>query len=85
MSKDLSSEERVKNMTEDKNEIIACVDGKSKILLFHSISNLGGTRARSKNKILGIIWMDNQGICVELVEISMVSDCVFNSPSLEAY
>ena len=27
MSKDLSSEERVKNLMEDQNEIVACVDG----------------------------------------------------------
>ena len=75
----------MKNLTEDKNEIVACVDGKGKIQLVHSISNLGRTRARSNNKILGIIWMDIQGICVELVESSMVSDSVFDSPSLEAY
>ena len=85
MSKDLSSEERVKNMTEDKNEIVACVDGDGKIQLVHSISNLGRTRARSNKKILGIIGMDNQGICVELVESSMVSDCVLDAPSLGAY
>ena len=84
MRKDLSNEERVKILTEDKNEIVACVDGKVKIQLVHSISNLDGTRARSNNKILGIIRMDNQGICVELVESSMVSDCVFDAPSLEA-
>ena len=75
----------MKNLTEDKNEIIACVDGEGKIQLVHSISNLGGTRAISNNKILGIIRMDNQDICVELVEISMVPYCVFDTPSLEAY
>ena len=31
MSKDLSNEDRVKNMTEDKNEIVACVDGEGNI------------------------------------------------------
>ena len=55
------------------------------IQLVHSISNLGGKSARSNKNILGIIRMDNQGICVELVESSMVSDCVFDAPSLEAY
>ena len=67
MSKDLSNEDRVKNMTEEKNDIVTCVDGEGKIQLVHSISNLGGTRARSNNKILGIIRMDNQGVCVELI------------------
>ena len=61
------------------------MDAEGKIQLVHSISNLVRTRAISKNKILGIIGMDNQGICVELVENSMVSDCVFDAPSLEAY
>ena len=44
-----------------------------------------GTRARSNNKIVGIIGMEHQGICVELVETSMISDCAFDAPSLEAY
>ena len=48
MSKNLSSEERVKNLTEEKNEIVACVDGEGKIQLVHSISNLGGKRVRLK-------------------------------------
>ena len=33
MSKDLPNEERVKNLTEDKNEIVACVNGECKIQL----------------------------------------------------
>ena len=61
------------------------MDGEGKIKFVHSISNLGVTRAISKNKILEIIGMDNQGIFVELVESSMVSDCVFDAPSLESY
>ena len=85
MSKDLSSEEKVKNLTEDKDEIVACVDGEGKIQLIHSISNLGGTRSRSNNKLVGIMGMEHQGICVEFIETSMVSDCTFDAPSLEAY
>ena len=84
MNKDLSNEERVKNLTEDKNEIFACVDGEGKIQLVHSISNLGGTKARSNSTILDIIGMDNQGICVKLVESLMVSYCLFNAPSSSA-
>ena len=66
MNMDLSEEERIKNLTEDMDEIIAFVDGESKIQLVHSVTNLGGTRSRPKNKIVGIIGMGNQGICVEL-------------------
>ena len=33
MSKDLPNEERVKNLTEDKNEIVASVNGECKIQL----------------------------------------------------
>ena len=47
--------------------------------------NLGGTRSRMKNKIVGIIGMENQVIYLELVVSSMVSDIEFNAPSLEAY
>ena len=85
MSKDLSSEEKVKNLTEDKDKIVACVDGEGKIQLVHSISNLGGTRSRTNNKIVGIMGIEHQGICVELIETSMISDCTFDAPSLEAY
>ena len=35
-----------------------------KVQSIHSISNLGGTRSRSKDKILGIIGMEQQGIYV---------------------
>ena len=46
MNKDLSEDERIKNLTEDMDEIIAFADGESKIQLVHSVTNLGGTRSR---------------------------------------
>ena len=85
MNKELSEDEKIKNLTEDMDEIIAFADGESKIQLVHSVTNLGGTRSRPKNKIVGIIGMGNQGIFVELDANTMVSDLTFNAPSLEAY
>ena len=64
LSSDLSVEEKIKNLTEDKDDVIAFVDGESRIQLVHSVKNLGGTRSRPKNKIVGIIGIRNQGICV---------------------
>ena len=43
--------------------------GENKVQLIHSISNLGGTRSQSKIKILGIIGMEQQGICVEIIAV----------------
>ena len=59
----LPTRDRIKNITEDKDDVVACVDGEHKVQLIHSISNLGWTRSRSKQKILGIIGMEQQGIC----------------------
>ena len=77
--------DRIKNITEDKYYIFACVDGENKVQLIHSISNLGGTRSRSKDKILGIIGMEQQDICVELVTDYVATDCNFPAPSLADY
>ena len=56
--------------------------GENKVQLIHSISNLGGTRSRSKDKNLGIIGMEKQGICVEVITDSVATDCNFPAPSL---
>ena len=67
------------------DEVIAFVDGESRIQLVHGVKNLGGTTSRPNNKIVGIIGMRNQGICVELKEETMVTDVKFDAPSLLAY
>ena len=81
----LTTRDRIKNITEDKDDVVACVDGGNKVQLIHSISNLGVTRSRSKYKILGIIGMEQQGICVELIPDSVATDCNFPAPSLADY
>ena len=85
LNSDLTTRDRIKNITEDKDDVVACVDGENKVQLIHSISNLGGTRSRSKDKILGIIGMEQQGICVELIPDSVATDCNFPAPSLADY
>ena len=74
LNRDLPTRDRIKNMTEDKDDVVACVDGENKVQLIHSISNLGGTRSRSKDKILGVIGMEQQGICVERITDSVAID-----------
>ena len=85
LNSDLSTWDRIKNITEDKYDVVACVDGENKVQLIHSISNLEGTRSRSKDKILGIIVMEQQGICVELITDSVATDYNFPAPSLADY
>ena len=82
LNSDLITRDRIKNITEDKDDVVACVDGENKFQLIHSISNLGGTRSQSKDKILGIIRMEQQGICVELITYSVATDCIFPAPRL---
>ena len=74
LNSDLPTRDRIKNITEDKDDFVACVDGENKVQLIHSISNLGVTRSRSKDKILGIIGMEQQGICVALITYSVATD-----------
>ena len=76
----LPNGERIKNITEDKDDVVACVDGENKVQLIHSISNLGGTRSLLKDKTLGIIGMEQQGICVELITDSVATHCNFPAP-----
>ena len=44
------------------------------VQLIHSISNLGGPRSQLKDKILVVIVMEQQGICVELITDSVAID-----------
>ena len=56
-----------------------------KVQLIHSILNVGGPRSLSKDKILGIIWMEQQGICVELITNYVATECNFPALILEDY
>ena len=81
----ITTRDRIKNITEDKDDVVAHMDGENKVQLIHSISNLGRTRSRSKYKILGIIEMEQQGIFVELITYSVATDCNLPAPSLADY
>ena len=70
----LTNRDRIKNITEDKDDVFALLDGVKKVQLIHIISNLGRTRSQPKDKILGIIRMEQQGICVELITDSVATD-----------
>ena len=82
LNSDLPTRDRIKNITEDKDNVFACLNGENKFQLIHSISNLGGTRSQSKDKILGIIGMEQQGICVELITYYVATDCNFPASNL---
>ena len=82
---DLPTKDRIKNITEDKYDVVACVDRENIVKFIHSISNLGGTRSQSTDKILGVIGMEQQGICVELITYYVATYCNFPAPSLVDY
>ena len=81
----LPTRDRIKNITEDKNDVVACMDGENKVQLIHRISNLEGTRSLSKDKFLGINGIEQQVIFVELIPDSVAIHCNFPAPSLEDY
>ena len=81
LSSELTEAEKIKNLTENVNDVVAGVDAENKIMLFHSITNLGGTRARAANKIVALIGMDQLTYCVETVTSSALADCNFDAPS----
>ena len=54
-------------------------------MFFRSIKNLGGTRARAKNKIMALGGMGHNAICVELMERSVVANCDFNAQRIRDY
>ena len=58
LSSGLTEEEKIRNLTENVNDGVVGVDAEHKIMLFHSCANLGGTRARTANKIVPLIGMD---------------------------
>ena len=60
-------------------------DREKKVQLIQSISNFGGIRSRSKYKILGVIGMEQKGICVELIIDSIAKDFNLPAPSLTDY
>ena len=85
LNSDLPIRDRIKNITEDEDDVVACMDRGKKVQLIHRISNLGGTRSRPKDKILGIIGMEQQGIFVELITDSVATDCNFPTPIFAYY
>ena len=85
LNRDLPTRDRIKNIKEDKYDVVACVDRGGKVQLFNSISNLGRTGSRSKDKILGIIRMEQQSIFVELITDYVITHCNFHAPSLAGY
>ena len=85
LDSDLTTRDRIKNITEDKDDDVACVDGGERVHLIHSIYNLRLKRSLSKDKILGVLGMEQQGICVELITDYVATDCNNPAPSLADY
>ena len=57
LNSNLPTRDSITNITEDKYDVVACMDGGKKVQLIHRILNLEGTRSQSKYKILVIIGM----------------------------
>ena len=81
----LDKKDKIRNVSIDKDNVILMVDGEGKVSLAHSITNLGGTLRRPKNKVVGIMGLAPRGTGFKFVEKSFANDCVFEAPKLKDY
>ena len=81
----MDKNDKIRNVSIDKDNVILMVDGKGKVSLAHSITNIRGTLRRPKNKVVGIMGLGPRGTGFEFVEKSFAEDCVFEAPKLKDY
>ena len=84
-SEETTIEERIKTLTSDPDNIVACADSEGKGNLIHSMKNLGGLLCRPEDKILALVGMESEAVVVEIVKSSLAKDCNFKAPKLDDY
>ena len=78
-------EDRIKTLTQDPDDVVACADSEGKVNLIHSMKNLGGRLRRPEDKILALVGMDSEAVVVEVVKSSLAKGCNFKAPKLSDY
>ena len=78
-----SAIEKIKNLTDNQNNVFLLVDGTGLIKVYHSPKNFGGTLLRPSNKVACLTGLGRSAICVQLNVASAFADCKMNTPSSE--
>lgn len=78
-----SEGDKIKNLTDNQNNVFLSVDGNGMIKVFHSPKNFGGTLLRPSNKVACLTGLGRLAICVQLDVTSAISDCKMNTPTSE--
>jgi hypothetical protein len=73
---------RLRNLTESEETVFLVAGADKNIVLFHSPSNLGGTRYRQTNKVIASIGMGSAAFTVELNVESLLSVSKCKLPAL---
>ena len=78
-----TSSEKLKQLVDEIESIILVANEKNEITIIHSISNLGGTRSRPENKIVGLVGTGARATCVLLAWEKAVDDCNLITPTFD--
>ena len=73
--------EKIKNLTDNQNNVLLLVDGKGMIKIFRSPTNFEGTLLRPSHKVACLTGLGCLAICVQLDVSSAVADCKMNTPT----
>ena len=64
MDANKSEAEKLKNLTDNHNNVFLLVDNNRLIRIFHSPKNFGGTLLRPSNKVACLTGLGRSAICV---------------------
>lgn len=79
----LERKERLRNLTESQEYVIATAEGTKKVQLIHSPKNVGGTRIRPEHKVLGLIGTSDGSVGVIVDHESLTNECEIRTPKIE--
>ena len=77
--------EKVKNLTDNMNNVFLSVDGRKMIKIFHSPKNFGGTLLRPSHKVACLTGLGRSAICVQVDLTSAVADIKLVTPTIEEF
>eukprot|EP00957_Ditylum_brightwellii_P202011 15328180-Ditylum_brightwellii.AAC.2 len=83
MNSSKGKDERMKSLMEDIDAAVLTADAEKKIAILHSFNMIGGTRAHSEKKMICLLGMGPEAVCVEVNIASISRTCNFRAPKSE--
>ncbi len=75
--------EKIKNLTDNQNNVFLLADWNRKIRILHSPKDFGGTLLRPTHKVACLTGIGRSALCVQINVASAVSVCKMNTPTRE--